>query len=82
MNVNNMYSMFRDATSFNQNLAWDTGNVLDMASMFMGATSMQGDLSLLDTSKVFTMAGMFSYSYYNRDISMWDVEKTALMTQM
>jgi surface protein len=77
-----MYSMFRNALNFNQNLPWATGRVQSMGQMFFNATSMQGDLSLLDTSNVEDMGGMFSAMSYNRDISMWDVRKTNIMTQM
>jgi surface protein len=77
-----MYSMFRDALNFNQNLPWPTGNVQSMGQMFFNATSMRGDLSLFDTSNVLDMGGMFSSMSYNRDISAWDVGNTIIMTQM
>jgi Mycoplasma protein of unknown function, DUF285 len=77
-----MYSMFRNALSFNQDLPWQTGSVEGMGNMFAGAINMQGDLSLLDTSNVEDMGGMFSNCNYNRDISMWDVQNTEIMSKM
>ena len=81
-NVESMYSMFRDAVSFNQDLYFDTSSVVDMSNMFLGAIRMTGDLSSFDTSNVFSMEGMFRDSIYNGDISMWDVSSLVVATQM
>ena len=38
-----MKNLFKDATSFNENLSkWDVSNVTDMTDMFSGATAMNG----------------------------------------
>ena len=77
-----MYSMFRGAVRFNQDLYFDTSNVIEMSNMFYGATRMTGDLSSFDTSSVFAMDSMFRDSIYNGDISMWDVSSLATAIQM
>jgi surface protein len=77
-----MYSMFRDAFSFNQDLFFDTSNVIDMSNMFYGASAMKGDLSSFDTSNVFSMESMFRNTAWNGDISMWDVRSVVVATQM
>lgn len=68
--------------SHSRTLYPQTSNVIDMSNMFYGATSMNGDLSYFDTSNVFTMEGMFRDSFYNGDISMWDVKSLSVATQM
>ena len=77
-----MYSMFRDATSFNQDLPWAAPFLLDMTNMFYGATNFNGDLSLFDTSSVVAMQGTFRGISYNRNISNWNVENVFTMSSM
>ena len=77
-----MYSMFRGAESFNQDLPWAAPNLEDMGYMFRDATSFQGDLSSFYTSTVSNMQGTFQGISYNRDISTWDVSNVYLMTSM
>jgi surface protein len=51
--VMDMSCMFRDASSFNQDLSgWDVSKVMDMSCMFRDATSFNQDLSGWDVSKV------------------------------
>ena len=48
-NVENMYGMFEDATSFNQDISkWDVGNATNMVGMFAYATSFNQDISNWD----------------------------------
>ena len=56
--VTNMSYMFRDATSFNQPLNWNTSSVTNMSYMFRDATSFNQPLNW-DVSSVTTMFQMF-----------------------
>ncbi len=82
--VTNMDKLFKNATSFNEDLAgWDVSNVTDMNSMFMGASSFNGDISGWDVSNVTDMSFMFMQSEsFNGDISAWDVSNVTDMNSM
>ncbi len=61
----------------------DLSGVTDMASMFRGAASFNGDVSGWDVSKVTDMASMFrGAASFNQDISGWDVSKVTDMASM
>ena len=70
----NMHRMFQNAIAFNQDLPWSAPYNEDMAYMFSGATSFQGDVSAFDTSSVVSMERTFSGINYNPDITNWNVE--------
>jgi uncharacterized repeat protein (TIGR02543 family) len=73
--VTDMGSMFRGATSFNQDLGgWDVSSVTEMGNMFRGATSFNQDLGGWDVSSVTDMYGMFwNATSFNQDLSGWCV---------
>ncbi len=58
--IRNVVGMFADATSFNQPLDWDVGQVIDMFGMFFGATKFNQDLSGWDVRQVSNMSDMFT----------------------
>jgi len=54
--------------------AWRPSNVVNMESMFAGATSFNSDLSKWPVSKCEDMSRMFeNASSFNYDLSEWDV---------
>jgi len=68
-----MWSMFRDATSFNGDVSnFDTSSVTKMQYMFDGATSFNQDVSSFDISRVTKMYGMFyNATSFNKDLCSW-----------
>ena len=75
-NVTNMQGMFKDSSSFNQNISgWDVSNVSDnMREMFQGASSFNQPIGNWDVSKATSMNGMFANaSSFNQDLSQWCV---------
>ena len=83
-NVFNMENIFRNASSFNQDIGgWDVSNVTNMGKMFFGASSFNGDISSWDVSSVTTMNSMFNYAEsFNQNIGAWDVSQVTNMYGM
>jgi surface protein len=82
-----MNGLFRFARSFNANLHWITDSVNDMAHMFEGCISFQGDVSRFNTSRVQQMRNMFNgCSNFNSPIRSngfsWQVGSVLNMTGM
>ncbi|WP_434324686.1 BspA family leucine-rich repeat surface protein [Mycoplasma capricolum] len=74
-NVTDMYSMFFNASSFNQNISnWNTSNVTNMKRMFYGADNFNQPIGNWNTSNVTNMEFMFYRAdAFNQDISNWNV---------
>ena len=71
-----MYSIFFNASSFNQNLSsWDIVKVTNMDRMFYNAQNFNNNGQPLtwDVSSVSDFQYMFSATPFNQDISNWDV---------
>ncbi len=86
--VTNMSGMFREATSFNENINhWDTSKVANMAQMFQGATAYNQPLNNWNTSAVTSMQLMFAGlidqpNSFNQSIGDWDTGKVTNMASM
>ncbi|GMI22741.1 hypothetical protein TeGR_g8192, partial [Tetraparma gracilis] len=74
-NVTNMYELFRDTDTFNEDVGgWDVSRVTNMRRMFYNATAFNQTIGSWDVSKVADMGGTFEgASKFNQDISSWDV---------
>ena len=82
--VTNMSRMFRDATTFNQNIgSWDVSNVTSMSYMFYNASVFNQDIGSWNVSNVTNMTSMFyGASSFNQDISSWNVSNVTNMSYM
>ena len=75
--ITTLYQAFRGCTNLgdtgNMN-SWDVSSVINMGSMFIGASLFNQDIGNWDVSSVTNMGSMFSRaSSFNQDIGNWDV---------
>lgn len=77
--VTNMWGMFYDTYSFDQDISsWDVNNVTDMSYMFI-RTSFDQDISSWEVGNVTSMRTMFYGTPFDQDISSWDVSSVTNM---
>ena len=83
-NVKDMYSMFFNAKSFNQNIGtWNVSNVTDMYAMFLGAEAFNQNIGNWNVSNVTDMSSMFKKAKtFNQDIGNWNVSNVTDMSSM
>ena len=88
--VNNMARMFRNASSFNQDIGdWGVGNVTNMRKMFQGAATFNQDIGGWDVSNAVNMDDMFAgAAAFSQNLGRWYIpsvlnvqEKVAAGTQ-
>ena len=84
--VDDLSSMFSENESLkgeDANWEWDTDNVTDMSTMFMGAESFNQDISSWNTESVTNMSAMFARAKsFNQDISEWDIGNVTDLSSM
>ena len=83
-NVTDMQNMFKNATSFNQDIGnWITSNITNMSSMFAFAVAFNQNIGNWDTSNVINMQSMFIGALaFNQDIGNWNVSNVTGMYSM
>ena len=78
--VTSMNRMFRNASSFNQDIRrWKVGSVTNMAKMFNGAAAFNQDISRWDVSSVTNMGNMFKgATAFSQNLGRWFITPGAL----
>lgn len=84
--VKSMEKMFSDinfdqASSSHSFNDWDTSNVINMSSVFLGSDFNQ-NIGNWDTSNVTNMTSMFAGSNFNQNIGNWNTNKVTSMNSM
>ena len=82
--VTSMSAMFREATSFNQDIGgWNTASVTNMSAMFQNATSFNQDINRWNTGAVTDMTNMFfNVTSFNQAVGDWNVGAVRNMENM
>ena len=82
--VTNMSLMFKNASSFNQNINhWNVSNVVNMNEMFRSAYRFNQPLDSWDVSSVTKMESMFDNAHdFNQNIVGWDIASVASLSKM
>jgi surface protein len=90
-NVIDMHNMFMNCTLFNHDITgWNVSSIQDMSGMFSSTQNFNQDISTWERvspdistlANVSNMSGMFYSSYFNQDISNWDVSGVQNMSGM
>ena len=82
--VRNVSSMFKDATTFNQNISgWNVSLVTNMGGMFVRALFFNQNISTWNVSNVLDMEGMFGDAInFDQNIRVWVVRSPTTLTNM
>jgi len=83
-NITNMSELFRDKTTFNDDInSWDVSNVTNMDALFFNASLFNQNLLSWDISNVNNASAMFqNATNFNQDISSWDVSSVTYLGRM
>jgi len=75
-NVTDMYCVFYNCSSFNQDLSsWDVSNVIDMTEMFAGCGTFNQNISGWKVDKVTDMTEMLGgCADFNQNIGSWELK--------
>jgi hypothetical protein len=81
--VTDMGDLFKNFTSFNGDLIWNTGNVKNMNKMFYNAERFNKSINYWNTSNVIYMNHMFfNAKNFNQELDMLDVSNVENMEYM
>ena len=84
--ITSIYKAFADCANLGSNgnmNSWNVSSVIDMGSMFDGASSFNQPLDSWNVSSVTNMAEMFKYaSSFNHPLSAWNVSSVTYKAEM